>query len=186
MRISRSAGFRLAGSQRRPRGTGRLRLPAKLLLILAMSPSFAFAQIALSPKPACPPGCRVVEEIVMKEQVRFCCEVVPDMKKKWVYDWVEDAFCIPHTPLHKHGCDKEPHCRSCTRKLLVKKQVEECVGKKCEVKKTVETVPCKVYRIVPCGDGELAGSMPTNTTLAQQRPRILPYFVLERMPIKTP
>lgn len=176
--------------------TGRLRLPAKLGIVVALWPTLAFAQIATSPKPACPPGCKIVEEIVMKEQVRFCCEVVPDMKKKWVYDWVEDGFCIPHTPLHKHGCDKEPHCRSCTRKLLVKKQVEECVGKKCEVKKTTETVPCKVYKIVRCDSDAADSALPPQapgdipatpaTGAGRDRPRALPYFLLDRMSPRTP
>lgn len=156
----------------------------------------ALGQFAIGPKPTCPPGCKIVEEIVMKEQPRFCCEVVPNVKKKWVYDWVEDGFCIPHSPLHGKACDKVPHCRACSRKQLVKKQVEECVGHKCEVKKTMETVPCKVYRIVPCTTAEGApGALPpgivpppgdiqptgSDAAPVTARERLLPYFVLDRI-----
>jgi hypothetical protein len=164
--------------------------------------SAAVAQMALSPRPACPPGCKVVEEIVMKEQPRFCCVVVPNIKKKWVHETVDDGFCIPHSPLHQRGCDKVPHCRSCTRKLLVKKQVEECAGYKCEVKKTMEMVPCKVYRIVPCDAGAAAlpqadpmppaadmqrdNVAPANAAnVAGERARLLPYFLLDRAAFHT-
>lgn len=131
----------------------------------------------------------------MKEQPRFCCEVVPKTKKKWVYETVDDGFCIPHSPLHQSGCDKVPHCRSCTRKLLVKKQIEVCDGYKCESKKTMEAVPCKVYRIVPCGPDTTAAPPPSHelnqvsatSTMRSANPladrtRLLPYFMLDRLP----
>lgn len=161
-----------------------------LLAIVAAAccQSSVTAQVPLGPKPACPPGCKIVEEIVMKEQPRFCCEVVPKIKKKWVYDCVEDGFCIPHSPLHQRGCDKVPHCRSCTRKLLVKKEVEVCDGYKCESKKTMETVPCKVYRVVPCAPGEASTAAmpregaPPAASPPSDRPRLMPYFLLDRLP----
>ncbi|MBM4067338.1 MAG: hypothetical protein FJ271_00115 [Planctomycetes bacterium] len=166
------------------------------------------AQAPVGSKPTCPPGYKVVEEIVMKEQPRFCCEVVPKIKKKWVYESVDDGFCIPHTPLHQPGCDKKPHCRNCTRQLLVKKQIEICDGYKCEVKKTMEQIPCRVYRVVPCTEGLgqagqaglaipppatgpdgqlLRGAQyptPSNAGIvpapAPQRTKLLPYFLIDR------
>lgn len=168
------------------------------VLALAGMDAVVRAQLALQPKPACPPGCKVVEEVIIKEQVRHCCKVVPNVKKKWVYDWVEEGFCIPKSPFCPPGCDKHkiPHCKSCTRKQLVKKEVEECAGYKCEVDKIVEKVPCKVYRIVPCGPAEAAFPAPTTLgrvdvppsenpfppalSTADERPRLLPYFMLDR------
>jgi hypothetical protein len=156
--------------------------------------SSVVAQAPLGPKPACPPGCKIVEETVLKEQPRFCCEVVPKTKKKWVHETIEDGFCIPHSPLHQRGCDKVPHCRACTRKLLVKKEVEVCDGYKCQVKKTMETVAYKVYRVVPCGaapvlDGPGSQNEQQNGAMMSplaDRARLLPYFMLDRLPVAAP
>jgi hypothetical protein len=114
--------------------------------------------------PSCPAGCKVIEEIINQEVCSYCQKVVPLMKTRWVYDWVDDPFCVPHNPhcgaglghLCKHHC-QDGHCQSCEfngdircRKQLVKKPIEECVGQQCVVEKITTIVPCKVYRIVPC------------------------------------
>jgi hypothetical protein len=101
-------------------------------------------------KTNCEAGCKFVEEIVYKEVPKFTCKIVPNVKKKWVYSCFDDAFCFTHTPCAKHGCEKCPTCQTYCRKLLVKRQVEHCVGSKCVIEKTMEVVPCKVTRKVPC------------------------------------
>jgi hypothetical protein len=97
--------------------------------------------------PACEPGYKIIEEIVMQEVTRTVCKMVPETKKKWVYKTIDDPFCIHDT---KHG-----HCPQCSgpycRKQLVKFQIDEpCQTMKCVTETIVELVPVKVYRKVPC------------------------------------
>jgi hypothetical protein len=97
--------------------------------------------------PACEPGFKIVEEVVMQDVERFVCKMVPETKKKWVYSMIDDPFCVQNT---RHGDCPEcsgPYCR----KLLVKRLVDEpCPGMKCITEKIVERVPVTVYRKVPC------------------------------------
>src|SRR4051794_27635114 len=108
--------------------------------------------------PAPQPGCKVVEDVTFQEVVRYVCKVVPDVKKRWVYDCIDDPFCIQHTPrqhglgLLGHGCGKDcghgcdaaacPNCEGpFCRKQLVKRQIEEECGTKCVIEKIVDRVP---------------------------------------------
>jgi hypothetical protein len=97
--------------------------------------------------PACEPGYKIVEETVMQEVTRTVCRPIEEPKKKWVYDWIDDPFCIQD---HKHGeCPncKGPYCR----KLLVKRQIElPCLVTKCVTETITERVPVIVYKKVPC------------------------------------
>ncbi len=103
--------------------------------------------------PPCEPGFRIVEEIHYQEVCHDVCKIVPEVKKKWVYSWKDDPFCL-HQGSHK-SCSAEgcPH-GSCLgpfpRKQLVKKEVIDKVVSKCVVVKVVELVLYKVYRKVPC------------------------------------
>jgi hypothetical protein len=99
-------------------------------------------------KPECEPGYQLIEETVMQEVKRTVCKMVPDTKKKWVYSWVDDPFCVHNT---KHGQCPEcsgPYCR----KQLVKFQIDlPCPGMKCVTETITERVPVTVYRKVPIG-----------------------------------
>lgn len=116
---------------------------------------------------ACEPGFPLVEEIRYKEVCREVCKPITEVKKKWVYCWKDDPFCLPKDGKKccAHGAEGCPH-GSCVgpfpRKQLVKKQVIDKVVTKCEVEKVVELVPYKVYRKVPCGQGVAppAGGVP--------------------------
>ncbi len=95
----------------------------------------------------CEPGFKLVEETVIENVERVVCKMVPEFKKKWVYSWVADPFCIPDS---KHG-----QCPNCSgpycRKQLVKREVlEPCPNMKCVTETIVEQVAVKVYRKVPC------------------------------------
>jgi hypothetical protein len=103
-----------------------------------------------SAPPTCEPGFKIVEEIVMQDVVRQVCKTVPEFKKKWVYSFIDDPFCIQDSHHGHHGkcqqCDG-PFCR----KQLVKREVlEPCPTMKCVIETIVERVPVKVYRKVPC------------------------------------
>jgi hypothetical protein len=99
-------------------------------------------------RPACEPGFKIVEEVVIQEVTRALCKFVPETKKKWVYTWVDDPFCIQDRR-HPHDC---PHCAGpYCRKLLVKRQIDEpCQTLKCVTELITERIPVKVYRKVPC------------------------------------
>ena len=123
-------------------------------------------------KPACEPGFQLIEEIVLQEVTRTVCKMVPDTKKKWVYDWIDDPFCIHNT---KHG-----HCPECSgpycRKLLVKRHIElPCTTMKCVTETIVEKVPVTIYKKVPCatlGDApraEILAIKPMPTTGANKK-----------------
>ncbi len=110
--------------------------------------------------PTCEPGFKIVEEVVMQEVTRTVCKMVPDMKKKWVYSWIDDPFCVK--------CGKHGSCQHCQgpycRKQLVKFQIDDCPTMKCVTETITEVVPVKVYRKVPCDDapkGELLPVRPT-------------------------
>lgn len=108
-------------------------------------------------KPECEPGFKIVEEVVMQDVVRTVCKMVPETKKKWVYAWIPDPFCILDAHHHCPQCDG-PHCR----KLLVKRLVDEpCPTLKCVTETIVEKVPVTVYRKVPCAPGEVIPTLPT-------------------------
>lgn len=97
-------------------------------------------------RPACEPGFQLIEETVMQDVTRTVCKMVPETKKKWVYDWVSDPFCILDS---KHG-----QCPNCAgpycRKQLVKRQVDvPCPTMKCVTETITERVPVTVYRKVP-------------------------------------
>src|SRR5829696_9680715 len=88
--------------------------------------------------PACEPGFKIVEEVVMQDVVRHVCKHVTEYKKKWVYSTIDDPFCIPD---HKHGTCAEcagPLCR----KLLVKREVDDLCHPltKCVIETIVEKV----------------------------------------------
>jgi hypothetical protein len=98
-------------------------------------------------RPECEPGFKIVEEIVIQEVTRAVCKMVPETKKKWVYSWVDDPFCIRDT---RHG-----ECPNCSgpycRKLLVKRQIDEpCQTLKCVTELITERIPVTVYRKLPC------------------------------------
>jgi hypothetical protein len=99
----------------------------------------------------------MVEETVMQDVTRTVCKMVPETKKKWVYDWINDPFCVQNT---RHG-----HCPNCDgpycRKKLVKMQIDEpCPTMKCVTETIVERVPVKVYRKVPCAAPEAIPTKP--------------------------
>lgn len=98
-------------------------------------------------KPACEPGYKIVEETVIQEVKRMVCKMVPETKKKWVYSWIDDPFCVQNT---KHGqCPQcsGPYCR----RQLVKTQIDEpCPTMKCVTETITERVPVTVYRKAPC------------------------------------
>jgi hypothetical protein len=95
--------------------------------------------------PPCEPGFKMVAETVMQPVTRTVCRRIDEPKKKWVYDWIDDPFCIPD---HKHGC---PTCKQFCRKLLVKRQIElPCTNPKCVTELVTEMVPVTVYKKVPC------------------------------------
>lgn len=112
-------------------------------------------------RPECEPGYRIVEEVVMQEVTRAVCKMVPETKKKWVYSWVDDPFCIQDRH-HPHDC---PNCTGpFCRKLLVKRQIDEpCQTLKCVTELITERVPVTVYRKVPCDSArpEVLPVMPT-------------------------
>jgi hypothetical protein len=114
--------------------------------------------------PACPPGCKIVEETVYKEICLYRCKVVPEIKKKWVYECVDAPFCI-QSCAHGGCCGECAHCTGphC-RKQLVKRQIDWKCDVKCEVEKVVEVVPCKVYRVVPCAAPAPAMPLPSGAT----------------------
>ena len=143
----------------------------KLLRVLLVAGLWAVFWPQFSPafelvkKPCCEQGYRIVEEIVYKDVIKKRCVPAPGVQKKvrWVYDCKTEDFCLPKCscPLHglnrHHGCDKCASCIECAhpmkRNLLVKRMVvEECPADKCVIEEYVETVPCKVYRKVPCGN----------------------------------
>ncbi len=105
-------------------------------------------------KPACEPGYQLIEETVLQDVTRTVCKMVPETKKKWVYDWVSDPFCIPDS---KHG-----QCPNCSgpycRKQLVKRQVDvPCPTMKCVTETITERVPVVVYRKVPIAAAPMPG-----------------------------
>jgi hypothetical protein len=109
-------------------------------------------------KPAfCEPGFQFVEEAGYREVEHFHCKVVPDKRTKWVYCSKPDYFCVPACPLHGHHQDGCAHCQGpyCRPQLLKKKIEWEC-GTKCVVEVVKETVPCVVWRKVPCGPAQPA------------------------------
>jgi hypothetical protein len=97
--------------------------------------------------PVCEPGYKVVEEIVMQDVTRQVCKIVQEHKKKWVYSFIDDPFCVKDS----RRCDcvqcAGPYCR----KQLVKREVIDPAHTttKCVVETIVEKVPVKVYRKVP-------------------------------------
>lgn len=98
--------------------------------------------------PACEPGYKMVEEIVLQDVVKHVCKHVTEYKKKWVYSMIDDPFCVPD---RKHG-----DCADCAgpfcRKLLVKREVPDLSHPftKCVTETIVEKVAVTVYRKVPC------------------------------------
>jgi hypothetical protein len=103
-------------------------------------------------KPECEPGYQLIEETVIQEVKRTVCKMVPETKKKWVYSWVDDPFCIQDT---RHG-----ECPNCAgpycRKQLVKTQIDlPCPTMKCVTETIVERVPVTVYRKVPIAAPEI-------------------------------
>ena len=69
-------------------------LTALALGIAWQSADGQFVHRNLQGPPPCEPGFRIVEEIVMQDVERYVCKMVPVVPKKWVYDWVDDPFCI--------------------------------------------------------------------------------------------
>ncbi|MSQ93017.1 MAG: hypothetical protein EXR98_00505 [Gemmataceae bacterium] len=132
----------------------------KLLALAAVMAGVVFALQSASAdgilkrhhaKPACEPGYQIIEETVLKDVTRTVCKMVPETKKKWVYDWVSDPFCIRDT---KHG-----DCQNCSgpycRKQLVKRQIDvPCPTMKCVTETITERVPVIVYKKVPCTEIE--------------------------------
>ncbi len=131
----------------------KIRILATLLVAGAMAAVWQSAEAQHAHKlfhsrPAkCDPGHQIVEEIIEQDVERVVCRMVPDPKKKWVYDWIYDPFCIQSS---KHG-----ECPNCAgpfcRKQLVKKQIDDPHPHfKCVTERIVERVQVKVYRMVPC------------------------------------
>ena len=129
---------------------------SRILACFSLAVAFAFAWQPvdgqhLHPhhrgRPLCEPCFKVVEEIEYRDIERFVCKTVHETKKKWVYDWINDPFCIHDK---RHGdCPQcyGPYCR----KQLVKFLIEEpCPVTKCVTERIVERVPVVVYRKVPC------------------------------------
>jgi hypothetical protein len=132
----------------------KIRIMSLLLATLAMSAVWQSAdgQHLLKHRPAGPPACepgfKIVEEVVVQDVVRHVCKYVTEYKKKWVYSTIDDPFCVQHG---KHGsCEKcaGPFCR----KLLVKREVDDLQfpATKCVTEAIVEKVAVTVYRKVPC------------------------------------
>lgn len=130
---------------------------------LALYPAAQAADNVTPPTGACPPGWKLVEDIVYQEVVRRVCKYVPDVKKvrKTVYECKQEPFCLPkcgHCGLlggHKAGCGPCAPCDRCeplcVRHILVKREVvTECPTYKCVVETVKDVVPVKVYRAVPC------------------------------------
>ena len=108
--------------------------------------------------PACEPGFKMVEEVVLQDVVRHVCKHVTDYKKKWVYSTIDDPFCVPD---HKHGTCEQcagPYCR----KLLVKREVADLCHPftKCVTVAIVVKVAVTVYRKVPCDTPEITPGAP--------------------------
>jgi hypothetical protein len=110
-------------------------------------------------KPACEPGYTIVEEICYKDVIKKVVRPVPDVKKvpRWVYDNRPEDFALPCCTCPKCGCCAEDGCcvkcgKPCCRAPLIKRLEYDYIPiTKCEVECTVEKVPYKVYRKVPCG-----------------------------------
>lgn len=170
-----------------------LMLMAGAACCLAMEASATHPHGTHLTPPACPPGCKIVEEVCYKEVCRDVCKPVPEVKKikKWVYSCKSDPFCIPTGGPNvcglggkcKTGCDKCkdqgcPHCVGpYSRNLLVKREivVDEIVTTKCVVEKVTEVVPYKVYRIVPCEAAPcVTAPVPSGTVPAPSVPHVLP------------
>ncbi|HZZ77038.1 MAG TPA: hypothetical protein VFE62_00885 [Gemmataceae bacterium] len=99
--------------------------------------------------PACEPGFKMVAETVMQPVTRTVCRMVDEPKKKWVYDWIDDPFCIKDHKLGTCPNCKGPYCR----KLLVKREIElPCLQQKCVTETITEMVPVVVYKKVPCDE----------------------------------
>ncbi len=130
---------------------GKIKIMVLVSILVVLAGSLALAQEPSQKPPPCKPGFRIVEEIHYREVCHHVCKIVPEVKKKWVYCWKEDPFCLPKCS-HKHHCDADcPHCLGpFPRKQLVKKEVVDKVVSKCVVEKITERVPYKVYRQVPC------------------------------------
>ena len=110
----------------------------------------------------CEPGFKLIQETVIEDVERVVCKMVPEFKKKWVYSWVTDPFCIPNS---KHG-----ECPNCAgpycRKQLVKREVlDPCPHMKCVTERIVEKVAVKVTRKVPCTDMPPVTSTPKIETI---------------------
>jgi hypothetical protein len=120
-----------------------------LVLVLTLQSSAAHEPLHArrGAVPACEPGFQMVEETTYQNVERIVCKMVPEVKKKSVYDWIDDPFCILDS--HHGGC---PNCAGpFCRKKLVKKQVDvPCPTMKCVTEKIVEQVPCVIYKKVPC------------------------------------
>ncbi|MBI2807203.1 MAG: hypothetical protein HYX68_19650 [Planctomycetes bacterium] len=98
-------------------------------------------------RPPCESGFKLVEEITYQDVIKTVCKMVPETRKKWVYSWVDDPFCIRDA---KHG-----QCPNCAgpycRKQLVKRQIDvPCPTLKCVTEQVVERVQVVTYRKVPC------------------------------------
>jgi hypothetical protein len=124
-------------------------------------------------KPACEPGYTLVEEIGYKDVIKKVCREVPDVQKKtkWVYDCVQEDFCLTkcrcplHGLKHHHECEQCQSCSRCdrpmTKNLLVKRKVvEETITTKCVVETVVERVPYVIYHKVPCATPGAAPPLP--------------------------
>jgi hypothetical protein len=121
-----------------------------------------------STPPVCEPGYKIVEETVMQDCVRLVCKQVCEPKKKWVYQQIDDPFCIRDSH-HGHGS-----CENCAgpkcRKLLVKVQVDDGMTTKCVVETIVDKVPVKVYRKVPCDAPNVVAPLAPSAPLAAPLP----------------
>lgn len=106
----------------------------------------------------CAPNCPVTREVIYQDVIKHVCRKIPEVKKRWMYSWVDQPFCVPD--FHKGGC---PGCAGpYYRKVLLKRLVEEPCGEKCVVETMVEKVPVVVCRPSPCGGVSMpAGAPPT-------------------------
>ena len=134
-----------------------------LLLAVGLSATWAAGGDGKVPPP-CEPGYRWVEETCSKQVVREVCKLVPKKKqvKKIVYATKENPFCLRKGGWKGFRCGQDdcgkdaggicPKCKGpYPRKILVKTEITcEEPTMECVIEKVVETVPCTVWRKVPC------------------------------------
>ena len=163
------------------------------VLALGLAASAARAGAPKPPQPAASapkPSPSATAEPACHEVVRYVCKIVPNIRARWVYECIDDPFCIQVSPKghgcghgcgHQgcghHGCGRKscdstiPNCEGpYCRKQLVKRLIEEECGTRCVIEKIVEKVPIAV-----CPPGGCPGGLaPIGPVPAVEQLRSLP------------